>query len=226
MFASLITGILIPQTPEIRELRGWKVHIQPALLTQAKPATDKALRLLDFQLKEIVEKVPGPALSKLRKVALWMSPEFPGTGPGAAYHPSREWLKNNRRNPAMARSVEFTNIRIFEEETKRMPNFALHELAHAFHDQFLPGGFSHPGIVAAYERAKASGTYDRVERRNADGSTAMDRHYGMSNPMEYFAEATEAYFSRNDFFPYDNRQLRDHDAQMHRLIGVLWGTAR
>ena len=27
--------------------------------------------------------------------------------------------------------VLFTNVRIFEEETRRMPNFALHELAHA-----------------------------------------------------------------------------------------------
>jgi hypothetical protein len=28
----------------------------------------------------------------------------------------------------------------------------------------------------------------------------------LSNPMEYFAEATEAFFSRNDFFPFTREE--------------------
>ena len=30
----------------------------------------------------------------------------------------------------------------------------------------------------------------------------LDRAYALVNPMEYFAETTEAFFSRNDFFPF------------------------
>lgn len=222
MIPSLLCTLLLTQTPEVREVRGWRVHVHPGLLSDQKQAAEKALTLLDRQLKEIVDRVPAPAVAKLRKVALWMSPEYPGIVPRAEYHPSADWLRDNGRNPAMARSIEFTNIRIFEQETRRMPNFALHELAHAYHDQFLPQGFSHPGIIAAYERAKASGSYDRVERRGADGSTAMDRAYAMTNAMEHFAETTEAYFSRNDFFPYNSAQLKTHDPEMHRLLGTLW----
>ena len=45
----------------------------------------------------------------------------------------------------------------------------------------------------------------------------------MSNPMEYFAEATEAFFSRNDFFPFNRAELKRHDPEMEQLLAKLWG---
>jgi dipeptidyl-peptidase-4 len=41
--------------------------------------------------------------------------------------------------------------------------------------------------------------------------------------MEYFAESTEAYFGRNDFFPFDRRELTRHDPEVEALLGKLWG---
>lgn len=51
----------------------------------------------------------------------------------------------------------------------------------------------------------------------------MDRAYAMTNPQEYFAETTEAFFSRNDFYPYDIRELKAHDPSMFELLAELWG---
>ena len=87
-----------------------------------------------------------------------------------------------------------------------MPNFTLHELAHSYHDQVLPGGFGNEPIKAAYEKAKAGGKYDSVERQDSEGRKRMDRAYAMTNPQEYFAECTEAFFSRNDLMPWNNPQ--------------------
>jgi Mlc titration factor MtfA (ptsG expression regulator) len=123
----------------------------------------------------------------------------------------------------MAQGVEFTNVRIFEAETRRMPNFSLHELAHAYHDRVLAGGFANKEIRAAFEKAKASGNYDRVERQDSEGRKRMDRAYAMTNPQEYFAESTEAYFTRNDFFPYIGDELKQHDPEMFALLRELWG---
>jgi Mlc titration factor MtfA (ptsG expression regulator) len=123
----------------------------------------------------------------------------------------------------MAKGIEFTNIRIFEAETRRMPNFALHELAHAYHDRYLPESHNNPEIKAAYEVAKASGKYDRVERQDSEGRKRLDRAYAITNPAEYFAETTEAYFSRNDFFPFTKEELKQHDPAMYELLGKLWG---
>ncbi len=43
--------------------------------------------------------------------------------------------------------------------------------------------------------------------------------------MEYFAETTEAYFSRNDFFPFTRQELLRHDPEMHDLLEKLWGVS-
>ena len=47
----------------------------------------------------------------------------------------------------------------------------------------------------------------------------------MTNPMEYFAETTEAYFGRNDFFPFTRDELKKHDPEMFELLGKLWQVA-
>ncbi len=208
---------------ETRAVAGWKVHIRKELLASDAAATERALGLLEAQLDDIVRVVPAPAVTELRAVPLWFSPEYPGIGPRAEYHPAAEWLIEHGRNPEMAKGVEFTNVRIFEFETRRMPNFALHELAHAYHDRVLKDGFHNGAIVAAYEKANKSGRYDRVEQRIGDGRTAIVRAYAMTNPQEYFAECTEAYFSTNDFFPFTRDELIDVDRGMVDLLSSLWG---
>jgi hypothetical protein len=212
-------------TYRTRFVEGWTVRIHPDLLDQEKPATEKALKLLGEQLQEIVRVVPGPAVANLREVTLWFSPPYPGVRPTAEYHPDRNWLVRNRRNPEMAKGVEFTDTRDFEAETRRMPNFTLHELAHGYHDRVL--GFGHAEIKAAYDRAKAGGTYDAVERWHGNGQpNTTERAYAMTSPQEYFAESTEAFFVRNDFFPFTREELVKHDPEMEKLLARLWVTPR
>ena len=96
------------------------------------------------------------------------------------------------------------------------PAVVLHELAHAYHDQFL--GFGNAEVEAAYSKAKQSGSYDEV----LDHLGNNVRHYGMNNAKEYFAEATEAYFYRNDFYPFVQGELRKHDPLMFEVLERLW----
>jgi hypothetical protein len=206
-----------------QDILGWTVHVNRMLLSSDSAKTERALELLKDQLEEIVRVVPENSVTELKKVPLWFSPEYAGTQPRAEYHPGAGWLRDNNRDPAMVKGIEFTNVRIFEAETRRMPNFALHELSHAFHDRVLPKGFGNPEIKAAYEVAKRSGNYDRVERRDSEGRAKLDRSYAMTNPQEFFAESTEAFFSRNDFYPYDRKELNQHDPSTLKLIANIWG---
>ena len=213
----------VANSRETRDIVGWRVHISQELLANENAATVRALELLKLQLEEIVRVVPALAVVELRKVPLWITPEYAQTPPRAEYHPDVGWLREHQRDPAMAKGVEFTNVRTFEAETRRMPNFALHELAHAYHDRVLIGGFDNQQIKAAYERAKAGGKYERVERQDSEGRKRMDRAYALTNPQEYFAETTEAFFTRNDFFPYTRDELQRHDPEMVELLIKLWG---
>jgi acetyl esterase/lipase len=205
-----------------RNIEGWTVLISNQLWEKEKTATARALELLTVQLREITLVVPKTAVVELKKVPLWFSPQYPGVRQRAEYHPGVDWLRKNNRDPRMAKAVEFTNIRIFERETKRMPNFALHELAHAYHDRVLPKGFGNVEIKSAFEHAKEKGLYEKVERRFGDGRSTKERSYAMTNPMEYFAECTEGYFSRNDFFPFTRKDLEKHDPKMFSLLATLW----
>ncbi len=204
-------------------VHGWTVLISDRLIEQDSAANERALELLAIQLQQIDERVPAAAVQQLKQVPLWFSPEYPNVAPRAEYHPGAGWLRDNKRNPAMEKAVEFTNIRIFERETKRMPNFALHELAHAYHDRVLSKGFGNAEIKAAFEQAKSKGLYDKVEQRFGDGRSANVRAYAITNPMEYFAECTEAFFATNDFFPFSREQLQKHDPIMFALLQSLWG---
>lgn len=209
---------------QTRTIEGWTLLVSDKLLEEEKGATDRALELLTIQLQEITRVVPEAAVGELRKVPLWFSPEYSKVQPRAEYHPGAGWLRDNKRNPAMEKAIEFTNVRNFERETKRMPNFALHELAHAYHDRVLEKGFANEQIKAAFENAKSKGLYEQVEQRFGDGRSAKVRAYAITNPMEYFAECTEAFFSTNDFFPFNREQLQTHDPEMFSLLKKLWGT--
>lgn len=208
-------------THELRALGGWTLLVHRELARSESARLARALELLEQQLGEVSRIVPQDRLAELRKVPLWISPQYPGFGAGAEYHPNAGWLRSNGRHPGMEKCIELTNVPIFEEECRRMPVLILHELAHSYHDRVL--GFEEPRIRAAYERARASGSYDRVERKDAAGRSSFDRAYAMTDAKEYFAESTEAFFGRNDFFPFTRDELRAHDPEMCRLLGILWG---
>jgi hypothetical protein len=206
---------------ETRVVEGWTVHVSRRLLATRKDELERLMELLGGQMRNIAAVVPERAVSELRKVPLWVSPEYPGVPPTAEYHPDAGWLRKHGRDPAMAKGVEFTDVRSFERETQRMPMVVLHELAHAYHDRVL--GFDQPDVVACYKRAKANKSYDAVRRYNGPGrAETVERAYAMTNAKEYFAECSEAFFGRNDFFPFTKDELERHDPEMFKLLERVW----
>lgn len=213
-----------PIEREIRNVSGWQVHISRKLLETEADDTAKALDGLKKMLDEIVRDLPAAAVTEMKKVPLYFSPSYKEGQSGAEFHPGAGWLRDNGRDPEMAQGVEFSGVHDFEAEMLRMPNFALHELAHAYHFRTLPDGFGNEEIKAAFKRAKENGLYERVERTFGNGNpSAFERAYAMTNAMEYFAETSEAYFFRNDFFPFTREELRRHDPEMYALLEKLWG---
>src|SRR5262249_1859501 len=137
--------------------------------------------------------------------------------PCMCYHPSADWLREHDMNPAKAGAVEVANATNFLAWTQQQPWMVLHELAHGYHHRVLK--YDHPGIKAAYEQAVAAPRDDKV--RHYDGRIV--RHYALSNDQEYFAEATEAYFGMNDFYPFVRAELKEHDPTAYELLREVWG---
>ncbi len=207
-----------PRGYQTRQIEGWAVLVNNGFLKGEPELADRTLRLLAFQLYQITRVVPQDALSKLKRIRIWVEEKEPDP-PCMTYHPDPNWLREHGKDPEKARCVEVANARNFLAWTIEQPWMLLHELSHGYHDQFLARGFGNPRVKAAYDHAMKAGLYDRVLRYSGQEEKA----YAATNPMEYFAEASEAYFGTNDFFPFIRIELRRHDPRAIDMLETLWG---
>ena len=205
--------------PVIKNIEGWKIHVDPALLEgKHAEAGAKALKMLSNHLQRIAILVQGKALEKLKTCEIWIEHSHP-TLHAMQYHPGIDWLKSNGHDIRLHKKVHIPQAKalISRGQMLKHPAVVLHELAHAYHDQFLT--FQHPGTIKAFNKAKKSGSYDRVMLFTGQ----QVKHYAMTNHKEYFAEGTEAYFYRNDFYPFVRAELKKHDPDLHDVMDVVWG---
>ena len=202
-----------------RSIQGWTVRVNRKLLAEQADLGKHALDLLDRKLAEVRRAVPPRACAQLQRVPIWLGVDD-GHAPCSEYHPSRDWLTTHGYNPDKARCVEIGNASKFLEWSEGQPSMVLHELAHAYHDRVL--GFANADLKKAYQEAKASGRYEKVRRNNGN----VERAYALTDVQEYFAEGTEAYFGKNDFYPFDRSDLAKHDPALFGLLRRLWGGDR
>ncbi len=208
--------------PIVQDIEGWTVHVEPALLEgEHSEGGQAALKLLANHLQRIAILVTGERLAQLQDVEIWIEHDHPRIA-GMSYHPSKGWLLANRHDPRLAKKVHIAKASqlLSRQQMLKHPAVILHELAHGFHDQVL--GFDHPEIMAVYQKAKASGRYESVLLYTG----REVKHYGLNNQKEYFAEGTEAYFYRNDFFPFVRAELAEFDPEFHAVLEKIWGPAK
>jgi len=215
-FSSDASKPFVPTTQYVTtNLAGWTVRVNQALLSEQQTLGSNALALLTAKLQEITNTVPAKACHKLQEIPIWLGVDD-GHAPCAEYHPSASWLRKNGFNPDKARAVEIGNARRFISWSKSQPAMILHELAHGLHHQVL--GYDYDPIRSAYKAAVASGSYESVKRNN--GKT--ERAYALTNDQEYFAEATEAFFGTNDFYPFIRSELKEHDPKIYSVLEKVW----
>lgn len=205
---------------EERRIEGWRVLVNRGFLRDDPELSGETLKLLSAQLYQVRRAVPEAAVAKLQKVAIWVE-RAEGHHPCMAYHPDAGWLRDHNMNPDKARCVEIAGAKNFLRWTLDQPWMVLHELAHAYHDQFLDG-FGNREIAAAYKAAIEAKRYESVLHVRGGDRKA----YATTNPMEYFAENTEAYFGTNDFYPFVRPELKKHDPAAYELLEKLWGVKK
>ena len=205
--------------PVVKKMEGWTVHIDPALLKGEHAAEgSKALRMLGDHLNRISLLVEEEKLKKLRTCEIWIERHHTTLG-NMQYHPGAGWLKNNGHDPRLHRKVHIprASALLSRGQLLKHPAVVLHELSHAYHDQIL--GFDYDQVVVAWKQAMKEKLYDKVLLFNG----RYVKHYATTNHKEYFAESTEAYFYRNDFYPFVRAELKEHDPRMHEILEKIWG---
>jgi len=194
------------------EIEGWTLRISEQY-QQREPLKKKVLHEIRTQLHRIAVIVPKPALKKMRDIEIWIEYDFPGR---CQYHPNKQWLINNGYSGEKVGTIEIPTPQSLLSWRRRPVMTLLHELAHAYHDQVL--GFDEPRIKSAFEKARADGKYEQVQRDT--GGTV--KHYALTDHKEYFAECSEAYLWVNDYEPFVRGDLQRFDPDMHKLLGEIW----
>ena len=150
--------------------------------------------------------------------SIWIEREH-ATLKNMQYHPSKRWLREHGHDERLARKVHIPVAKnlLSRKQLLKHPAVVLHELAHAYHDQIL--GFDEQRIVTAFQAARTAKKYLRVLAHTG----RLVRHYALTDHKEYFAEGTEAYLYRNDFYPFVRAELAEYDPQLCELLAAIWG---
>jgi hypothetical protein len=201
---------------ESRSIEGFNVLNNRRIIEQGQEGGE-AIREMESQLRNISGAILQTPLARLREVRIWMEWHEVPDGLGE-FHWGKEWLIQKGRNPEKALAVEIVNARNFVEWSRQdQPWSVLHELSHSYHCRVL--GDHHLGIQAAFDNARANRLYEHVARIHHD---APEDAYADKNYQEYFAELSEAYFGKNDFYPFTRDELRLHDPVGFKLMEEVW----
>jgi len=204
-----------PQQPNTtkKNLLGFTVNISPQSLNS--PYYEKTYKELLKQLSKIKTTLPKNKITSLKKHPIWINDH----GKSAMYtHYSRKWLTKHNQNPDMAGGIEIANMKHFTNWTKLMPWAVLHEYAHIYHYFYL-NPLQKKQIKTSYNKAKTEGLYRKVSYTNTKNKYDA---YALTNEMEYFAEISEAYWGKNDYFPQKRNALSQYDPTGYQTVKTSW----
>ncbi len=203
------------ETYTTKSIEGFSLYISPEAGQHAEKM-GVLLGEISKQLRYIKAALPGAALDALIKVPFWV--EWTDSKfPGAVFHPSAKWLVDNGYNPDKAGGIQISSVNRFIDSSKRnVTTVLLHELSHAYHHSVL--GIRNISVINAYENARRSGLYASVPYYKGFNVKA----YALKNKSEYFAEISEAYFGKNDYYPFNRLELREYDPVGYKLMTQMW----
>ena len=161
----------------------------------------------------------------------WGPVVCPIKGRGCCYHPDVEWLRENGLHVEKAKCIEINDGPGYKDDAHLWGpgGVMVHELSHAYHDRMLPDGYDNPDILACYRAAMKDKLYDCVKVHGTQGPTA--KAYACTNDKEYFAELSTAFLGGvgeytdheyNKWFPFNRKQVKEHDPRAHALLSRLW----
>jgi hypothetical protein len=202
-------------------IQGWTVFFHKNLYTIDSQLGGVCARLLNRELLDIKTKLPRGACAKLQKIPIWVGHIDPidPTCLGV-YHPSRDWLKNNNRNPDKAHCVEFPNARSFPYVVRDIPSAVLHELSHGYHMRFL-NAKRKAQINASWLKHNTLPTLlPNLQRKPLALPTQQfdPKHLTLSD-SEYFAELSAVLFREHRAWS------RIKNNQMRNVIWSCWYAA-
>jgi hypothetical protein len=208
----------------------------------------KPLTVLDRELETIVDVMYPKAVDCLRTILIWIDwdDKLEGKGGGAAT--LAFYLGGNQSNPFLLNkhgfrlnAVSIVTMREIALEHQPLKNadaktendrcVILHEMAHAVHHRVI--GYNNPldeRLRAIYERAMDRKLYQEIKiasgRVLKEANGTLIKPYAATDHHEYFAELSCAYLNRLWYYPFDGKDLLEHDRDGYNVMMDVWGETK
>ncbi len=183
---------------------------------------------LIYDLESVTRSVSPGALRALAGTRLAVAPAtprvptLPSGGRGAGTHVSAAWLVAHGFDAEREGAIEIYDARDYLAWRAEQPLMMLHELTHV-----LEMGANRATLALleqAFRKAVDAGSYEAVPYILAPLGVTR-RAYAIGNFKEYGAELSEAFYGRNDYYPYTRPDLIAHDPSGCHAVAALWMTS-
>lgn len=198
------------------------VFIERDLLEGDAALANQATQKLEATLTEIFSVLPQVPAQKLRQLTFYLmwgesSPKG-GRKSGMSYIRPGEPKNYPYLDPRWENViVVYSAKNLMYLDSLWSKKALMHELAHAWHLNNWPENCE--PIVSAYRNAKGLGLYRNVKDNKGK---IIKEAYAIKNHLEYFAELSAIYFVGGNYFPENNKNLRDYDVVGLTMIERGW----
>ena len=135
--------------PIPKKLEGWTIKVDPKLLKkELRELKKEVFKALANHLQRIKYILPEAKVKDLQKLPIWLDYHYEPLS-SMQYHPGATWLRANRHDPRLVKHVHIPRAKALlnRGQWAKHPYVILHELAHAYHDQVLEGGFKNLSLI-------------------------------------------------------------------------------
>lgn len=190
-------------------LSGFTLHVESELLSD--PEVVDPYNYLKRSLNDLSVLLPEGVLTKLRFTPIW--------------------IVSNSEEPVVKIDLDITLCEdsclfinnftdFYNTSVTNQPALLLHHFARLYYLRHLRS--DHDFITTLYQEAMAAGMYDNVDYFNGEHVEKRAAEAGES-VIQYFAELSEAYLAKNDYFPFDYHDLLSFDTDGFALMEQVWG---
>jgi len=224
---------------------GWKCKCEQGLFVgeDEDSKLSQVKKRLEVDLLACTKKLPPKACKLLKEsTPIWINKcqkygpkSAPVVGRGMCFHPEPQWLVKNGMSSSKCGGVELYEAGKYLNDVDLWHGkggVMIHELSHAWHRKFTKDGYCNEEIKECYKAAMKEKLYDCVKVHNGKGETDECKAYAATDPMEYFAELSVAFLGGvgvhedleyNKWFPFNRKQLKDHDPRAFKMLQKMWG---
>jgi hypothetical protein len=205
----------IPRTYMVENIAGWTINVEDTVWLKRPSLTRECLAAIDKSLSKIAATLPPQSLERLRSIPIYLTDTRSVPAP-VHTHRDKRWLAAHGEDIEKVNAVDICDPdKIVSYLATKDPGLLL-EFSFAYQQLFLTAS-DQDTLRQIYTSALSEGKYRLVasDRGVRQTPAAYDE-------SQMFVSGSQAYWGRNDFYPFTRAELKEYDPKLHDFLKLVW----